>query len=362
LSFVPLIPLYGHATLRARLEHAISRGALPASLLLHGPRGVGKQRLALWLGQRLLCAADGTRPCGQCVSCRYALQLTHPDLRWFFPRPRSDDADPAPQEVLDDYAEAAAARAAAHGLYSPPSGMEAIYLSAVRALVKHAVYTPTISARKVIVVGDAERMVAQDGKDEAANAFLKLLEEPPADTVILLTTSEPGALLPTIRSRVAAVRVAPLPERDVRAWLADPAVRDALDHGDAPRITGVEARVEFAAGAPGALLAATSREESLTAARGLLDALTADRATQVRTIFALGGTKARGFFADMLDALTVVLHQRARDAVTHNDPHGATAACQAIDAVQAVRQRTGGNPNPQLLGAALVRQLQRALV
>ena len=58
------------------------------------------------------------------------------------------------------------------------------------------------------MIGDAERMVAQEGSDQAANAFLKLLEEPPADTTLILTSSEPGALLPTIRSRSVSVRVA----------------------------------------------------------------------------------------------------------------------------------------------------------
>ena len=370
---MPIIPLYGHDALRRRLQHAVERGSLPASLLLHGPRGIGKQRLALWLGQLLLCLkkADGDgdgeekleRPCGKCASCRYALQLAHPDLRWFFPRPRSTDADPTPREVLDDYAEACGERAAGHGLYPPPSGLEGIFISAVRALVQHAAYTPTVSKRKVILVGDAERMVPQESSPEAANAFLKLLEEPPADTTIILTTSEPGALLPTIRSRVVAQRVAPLAERDVRAWLADPAVREALDGSEAPKEKnkGEAARVELAAGAPGTLLAASSRDDALAAARALLDASTADRATQLRTIFALGGSKARGFFADTLDALTALLHQRAREAVTHNDPYRAAAAGRALDAVQVTRQRTAGNLNPQLLGAALVAQLQRTL-
>src|SRR5688500_17626244 len=58
-SGVPIIPLHGHAATRARLRDAFERGALPASLLFHGPRGVGKQRLALWLGQLLLCEGKG---------------------------------------------------------------------------------------------------------------------------------------------------------------------------------------------------------------------------------------------------------------------------------------------------------------
>lgn len=356
---MPTLPLYGHEALRRRLRQAVDRGTLPASLLLHGPRGIGKQRLALWLGQLLLCVSVDERPCGQCTSCRYVLQLAHPDLRWFFPRPRSDDRDPTPREVLNDYAEAGADRAKSHGLYAPPSGLDALFVSSVRGLLQHAAYTPTMSKRKVIVVGDAERMVAQDGADAAANAFLKLLEEPPADTIIILTTSEPGALLPTIRSRVAALRVAPLAERDVRAWLADAAVREALEEAGAP--TGDDARVNVAAGAPGRLLAASSREDAFTAARAVLDAAVGDRATQFRTVFSLGGKGARGAFAEILDAMTALLHQRSREAVLHNDPGQAVAASRAIDAVQETRLRTGGNINPQLLGAALMRRLARTL-
>ena len=356
---MPILPLYGHAALRRRLHEAYDRGTLPASLLLHGPRGVGKQRLALWLGQLLLCSSAGERPCASCTSCKYARQLVHPDLRWFFPHARRDDADPAAQEVLDDYAEACAERSGNGGLYAPPSGSEAIYVSDVRALVHLAAITPAVADRKVLIVGDAERMVPQAGSEQAANAFLKLLEEPPADTTIILTTSEPGALLPTIRSRVVSQRVAPLPERDVRAWLADAAVIAALAAAEVP--AGDAARVELAAGAPGTLLASGSREEARGSARKLLAAATADRATQMRTVFALGGSKARGGFSDALDALTALLHQRARDAVAHNDPHAAAAASRAIDFVQEARLRATGNVSPQLLGAALVRQLERAL-
>ncbi|HUO52789.1 MAG TPA: hypothetical protein VMT93_09730 [Gemmatimonadaceae bacterium] len=357
---MPLLPLYGHDALRRRLQAAVARGALPASLLLHGPRGIGKQRLALWLGQLLLCDGAGARPCGQCTACRDALQLAHPDLRWFFPHERADDdRDRAAKEVLDENAERCAERAAASGLYAPPPGTEAIYVADARALVWHAALTPTLAARKVIVVGDAERMVPQAGREEAANTFLKLLEEPPQDTTVILTTSEPGALLPTIRSRVVAIRVAPLPERDVRAWLADPAVVAALEDAGLPK--GDSARVELAAGAPGTLLGAGAREAAAESARRILAAASADRATQMRTAFTLSNTKARGGFTESLDALTVILHQRARDAALHNDPHAAAAAARAIDAVQDARERAGGNVSPQLLGAALVRRLAREL-
>src|ERR671925_228839 len=121
---MPIVPLIGHTDLRARFVDATKRNALPASLLLTGPRGVGKQRLALWLGQLLLCTDAARKPCGRCQSCHFALELTHPDLHWYFPRPRLKDSDPDLEDIRADYAEAILERADALGLYAPPSGSE----------------------------------------------------------------------------------------------------------------------------------------------------------------------------------------------------------------------------------------------
>jgi DNA polymerase-3 subunit delta' len=356
---MPFIPLYGHHALRSRFQDSVGRGALPGSLLLHGPRGVGKQRLALWLGQLLLCSGAGERPCGACESCRYALALAHPDLRWFFPRPRLDDAKATADDVLDDYADAIAARLKQDGLYASPSGSEALYVSTVRALVRLAAYTPTVARRKVFVIGDAERMVPQEGADAAANAFLKLLEEPPEDTTLILTSSEPGALLPTIRSRVVAIRVPPLSESDVRAFLGDPTVQHALDRASVPK--DERERVRLAGGAPGALLGSSAEQEAFTVARALLAAARADRAERMRAALSLGSAGARGFFSDMLDALTVLLHQQARESVERGDRTAALGAGRAIAAVEDAKLRAAGNVSPQLLGASLVRQLAECL-
>jgi len=352
---MPIVPLCGHEAIRRRLRQAVSHRALPSSLLLHGPRGIGKQRLALWLGQLLLCTADDNRPCGKCQSCHYAAELVHPDLRWFFPRPRAAESDGNAQEVLDDYAEAVAERASTHGLYAAPPGSDGIFVATVRAIVRLAAFTPTISRRKVIVIGDAERMVSQEGADQAANAFLKLLEEPPSDTTIILTSSEPGALLATIRSRLVALRVAPLSEADVRKFLADPLVADSLSSSELPRREAE--RVRLAAGAPGTLIGAGSRGEALTHARALLAAARADRAEQMRAILALGAAGARGYFSDVLDALTVLLGERTREAVAGNDSATAAVATRAIFAVEEAKQRAAGNVSPQLLGASLLHTL-----
>lgn len=357
---VPIVPLYGHAALRHRLADAVRRGALPATLLFQGPSGVGKQRLALWLGQLLLCARDGPEPCGQCQPCRYVIEVRHPDLHWFFPRPRLKDTDASFDEISEDFADAITERVKFAGIYDAPSGSEALYVATIRALVRSAALAPALASRKVYVVGDADRLVAQEGSDQAANAFLKLLEEPPADTTIVLTSSEPGALLPTVRSRVVTVRVPPLREAEVHAFLADDRVLEALKR----RRTGAigDDVVRAAGGAPGAVLAAAQRATSRDQARRLLEAATgrvpADRA---RAALSQSASRARGAFSDTLDELTVLLHERLRAAVDRSEDGAANGAARAIEAVERAKTLAYGNVNPQLLSARLVRELHGCL-
>src|SRR3989441_9881426 len=84
---MPLPPLIGHERVKTKLAGAHASGKLPQALLLAGPRGVGKQRLALWLAQLIHCEVPGggQEPCGQCHPCRLVLSLQHPDVHWFVP-------------------------------------------------------------------------------------------------------------------------------------------------------------------------------------------------------------------------------------------------------------------------------------
>ncbi|HUF29264.1 MAG TPA: hypothetical protein VMM77_01280, partial [Gemmatimonadaceae bacterium] len=352
---MPLVPLYGHEPLRHQLAIAVRRDGLPASLAIHGSRGIGKQRLALWLAQLLLCERRDDQPCGACSQCRHSTLLVHPDLHWFFPRPRLTASDAGPAEVEEDIAEAIAERVRANGLYLRPAGNEGIHVATVRTVVQRAVMTPALARRKVFVIGDAERMVAQEGAEYAANAFLKMLEEPPADTTMILTTSEPGALLPTIRSRVIALRAAPLSEREMREFSADPLVRERLG----ARAPG-EAAFRIAGGAPGTLLAMEAHDEALVAARDLLASVTKGRATWSRAALAVGATGARGFFSDLLDALTLLLAEQQREAVAQQHEARARAIGTAIETVEKAKERASGNANPQLLAASLVPVLAAA--
>lgn len=353
---MPIIPLFGHQTLQAGLRESVGRGTLPASLLLHGPRGVGKQRLAHWLAQLILCTGED-KPCSQCQSCRNALELRHPDIHWFFPRPRLKDSDPDAEAVRDDIYEAVQERQASSGLYQPASGSEGIFVATVRALVQSAAMKPALGARKVFIVGDAERMVPQEGSEQAANAFLKLLEEPPVDTNIIITSSEPGALLPTVRSRVAPVRVPRILDADVRNFLVHPAVVAHL----AGEIAD-EDRVRLAAGAPGQLLAGDGPAIAMAGARTLYEAATATSDVPLFAVsLARGSSSARGLFSDILESLVVILSDAVRGAVEKNNDIVALRTSRAIDAVARAQQQADGNGNPQLITAKLLRELRIAL-
>lgn len=356
---MPLIDLYGHEDIRALLRESLAVGKLPGSLLFHGPQGVGKQRLALWLGQLLLCGAED-KPCGKCRDCEYSRSLTHPDLHWYFPRPRPKDPDPVLADVIDDYQEAIADRLANGGLYAAPSGNEGIFVATVRAIVQQASFTPAMATRKVFVIGDAERMVPQEGAEFAANAFLKLLEEPSQKTTLILTSSEPGALLPTIRSRVVSIRVPPVSEAAMRAFLADPVVSEALDKAGAPKSTAE--RLSLAGGAPGQLLGDESKGRAIKAARKLLDAaLAPNESARHAAVMAVGASGARGAFSDTLDAMLMLVGERMRAALHDSDEARALRASRAADALARALSQANGNVNPQLIAARLLRELSGSL-
>src|SRR3989449_10450633 len=217
---MPIPPLYAHEGIRHRLVGAIASGRLPQALLFEGPTGVGKQRLALWLAQALVCEAGLGEGCGQCQPCKLVQTLSHPDVHWFVPlelSKKGGDADKQVELVEEALGGEMAARRQ-QPLYEPPSGLASHGIAAVRLLLRRLVLTPAMGRRKVFVIGDAERLVPQTGAEAAANALLKALEEPPADTVFVLTSAAPDALLPTILSRVVRVRVARLGDSVVAAF------------------------------------------------------------------------------------------------------------------------------------------------
>jgi DNA polymerase-3 subunit delta' len=230
---VPLHPLQGHETARASLAHAHERGVLPAALLFHGRRGIGKQRLALWLAQLTVCERPTPEPkvgpCGTCQPCRMAVVLEHPDIHWFFPLPRPKGAS---GERLADALEEARLEEIADFRGQPlrashTDEIRGLYVGTVKSIRAKAYMRPVMAKGPVFVIGEAEALVPQEASPEAANALLKLLEEPPGGTRFVLTTSEAGLLPATIPSRTVPLHLAPLSTEEVDAFLRAHAGVDA---------------------------------------------------------------------------------------------------------------------------------------
>src|SRR5437870_6621801 len=345
---MPIPPLYGHEGTRYRLVGAIASGRLPQALLFEGPEGVGKQRLALWLAQALVCEGGrGTgEACGKCQHCKLVLTLSHPDVHWFVPvepSRKGADADKQVELVEEAIGEEIAARRE-HPLYGPPSGLASYGIAAVRLLLRRLALKPALGRRKVFVIGNAERLVPQTGAEAAATALLKALEEPPADTVFVLTSSEPDALLPTILSRVVRVRVARNADSIVAAFaqreLGLKSQRDIAE------------RVTSADGSISKLLASGEGASGTGQAAAAFQAAVAGGAVQ-RYGFALRQApfQARGGFTAMLGGLLEQLREQARAGGE------TTRVVEAIARTLDARELAQGNVNPQLVAAVLADQL-----
>lgn len=360
-----LPPLVGHHGARSRIATAVRFRRFPQLVLITGPAGVGKQRLALWAAQLMLCQAPCDEPCGRCRSCRQVEGLAHPDLHWFVPIPRPKAADP--EKLVEETAEALAGvmtERREKPLYGPPDGMAGHFMGAARLILRRAGLTPVEGRVKVFVIGEAERLVPQEASQEAANALLKLFEEPPADSYFLLTTSEPEQVLPTIRSRAVSFRLGRLADEEIRRFLGG--------HLEGLSPKALDERVRMAEGSIGRALieggeAAVARRE----AEVFLEAVTGGMAVRMERALRQPPWEARGRFTDLLDAVAETLTDAVR-AASGAEPRRPVpprllqrarpeALLEAIDRVAAAREAAQQNVNPQLLLASLGEELAAVL-
>lgn len=161
----------GNGGVTTYLSSRLRSGSIPNALFLEGESGVGKTALAQLFANALLCSGEGEKPCLHCNDCREFASGGHPDL-----------------------------------FVAQGSGKTAsISVAAIRALIQDAYILPHQSERKVYFIDDAQRMTPQ-----AQNALLKVLEEPPAHVVFLLTCPSRFDLLETILSRTQVFTLFPL--------------------------------------------------------------------------------------------------------------------------------------------------------
>lgn len=197
--------LLGHASAREFLARALREDRLPQSLLLVGPEGVGKKCLA-WALMREV-AARGEDAATHRGSLKVA-RGSHPDVR-----------------VCD----------------SGGSLSGLITIDTIRDMEAWTATSPLEAPRKMALISPAEAMNLP-----AANALLKLLEEPPRHILLILTATDPARLLPTIRSRCTIIQMEPLRQEELTPWILQ---RDAISPDQAALVA------RLAEGRPGRAVA-----------------------------------------------------------------------------------------------------------
>jgi DNA polymerase-3 subunit delta' len=213
---------YGNPAAVAALAAMLERQRIPQTILLAGPEGVGKATLARRFAAQLLgWGADKIER--DDLSLESNRELRAERLKWTAEK-RNDD--PLVFGSHPDFL-----------TFAPDGPLEQLSIQQMRVVKERAPMKPLRGAWRVFLIDDLDRANAQ-----AANSLLKILEEPPAHLILVLTARNPYELLPTIRSRAVTLRLGRLEDAELRAFLA---ARGA----DQP-----ERRLQLAEGSPGVAL------------------------------------------------------------------------------------------------------------
>lgn len=168
----------GNESAMTVLKHAV-KGANHHAYLIYGEEGLGKRTFAMLFAKAFLCTARSGRPCGVCRSCKKVENQVHPDLKILIGEKRGS-----------------------------------IHVESVREIRKGCVVKPNDGELKIYLIANIQHMT-----EEAFNAFLKTLEEPPLHTVFILTAEHLDQLPETVVSRVSPVELYPVPEESAALWL-----------------------------------------------------------------------------------------------------------------------------------------------
>jgi DNA polymerase-3 subunit delta' len=227
---VPFHDFLGNEPTVRHLREALAAGRLPNSLILAGPRGSGKYTLAIMLAQAANClnpqTTDGLPDfCGVCSNCERIGQSRDLDAR-------VDEAIAAREELRDVDKRDTRILIQTHPdvLVIPPDPPQLlIKIGQVRVLTREIYRVPAEARRAFSIFTSASFM------KEAANALLKVLEEPPAYATIVLLAENTGELLPTIRSRAGIFRLGAIPTEQIEKLLAERRTHEAPPNAPSSR-------------------------------------------------------------------------------------------------------------------------------
>lgn len=210
--------IIGQTRVKQILISALRNNRLAHAYLFSGPIGVGKDAVAFEIAKVLNCESHSWESCDKCPNCQKFDTLRHPDLNLVFSLPlgkNEEKGDPPLAKLKEDDIEIIRqqiqlkAKNHYHRIMIPKANT--IKINSIREIRKSSAMTTFGNGKKVFIILNAENL-----NEESANALLKTLEEPLDDTILILTTSQPEVLLPTIISRCQHVRFDSLTAKEIK--------------------------------------------------------------------------------------------------------------------------------------------------
>lgn len=240
--------IVGQQDIKRRLLQSVEEGRIPHAQLFAGPPGTGKLAMALAYATYLVCqekeatdmfaSGPADDACGHCPSCVKMHKLVHPDVHFLFPvfkkesglpnetYPQSDDfIVPWRESVLDNPYLDLNQLLRAEGAENQQG---VIYVAQANEIIRKLSLRSCEGGYRVVIVWMPEKM-----NEQCANKLLKLIEEPPAETVFLLVSDDAERVLPTIQSRCQRINFRPLDEISIRDALIS---RYSLEPGAAAQV------------------------------------------------------------------------------------------------------------------------------
>lgn len=273
--------LVGNQRVKEVLRRMLTVGRIPGALLFVGEDGVGKKLFALELAKALNCREPkGVEACDYCSSCLRILQSTFPE--------HTEDRDNREKLVWSNHPDLALARPYNRILRVP----------LMRDLEHEANFRPFEGRARFFLIEEAHRL-----NEASSNALLKTLEEPPATSHLVLITSRPAQLLPTIRSRCQMVRFAPLAPKEIEAHLLKGKQVSPVD----ARLLSTVARGSIGRALSTNLEIYRQQREAMMDVVGAL-AVTRDRARLLRASEEMNDAKRKDEYEPRLDVLATLIH------------------------------------------------------
>jgi DNA polymerase III subunit delta' len=268
----------GNSRVKQVLKRMLDSGRLPGALLFAGEEGVGKKLFALEVARALNCRTPrDNEACGQCSACTRIAKLNYPER---------DDADEWNQIIWTDHPDV--------GLVIAPKRV--LRVEQMRQIEREANFRPFEGKARVFLIDEADKL-----NDASANALLKVLEEPPRTSYLILITARPAMLLPTILSRCQMIRFAPLTPEEIETQLT----RKDIDKKTA-RLRARAAGGSMGRALAGDMVTFTSQRKAMLKVLNAL-VVSNNRAELLRSAEQLNEAQYKDEFEERLDVLETLI-------------------------------------------------------